>query len=461
MSNKPGKQENMKRKTFMAFAVLALTVMARGRVEAQQTYSLQQCTEIALKQSLQLKADALDLAKTDASIQQAYSALLPSITVNGSYQYAPQVQASVIPAETFGGPEGTYTAARLGVRQTKYATAELTQNVYNPSALIGLKAAKILVTGNQLQIRSSQEDLVYNVAATYYNIQSLMKQEELTKLNLQNTEALLQSTTDQLKAGLATQTDVDRLTVTRDNTLANLESLQNNKEKYYNLLKVLMNVPLSEPVTIDAFLENEVTVVQETSYEAKQKTNYLQLMQSKRVAELDYKNIKAGYLPTLSLFASYGLYGYNNTANPLENINGRFYPTSAVGIRLKVTVFDGFDIRYKARQRQMEINKLDVQALQTLQQNEKDVADALADIRSNLVTYGNQKRNLALAQKVMADINQQYQSGIVRVSDVINTTNDLQTAQNNYVTALINLKQAEINLKKAQGTLLPAAASID
>src|SRR5690348_8552251 len=103
MSNKPGKQENMKRKTCMAFAVLALTVMARGRVEAQQTYSLQQCTEIALKQSLQLKADALDLAKTDASIQQAYSALLPSITVNGSYQYAPQVQASVIPAETFGG----------------------------------------------------------------------------------------------------------------------------------------------------------------------------------------------------------------------------------------------------------------------------------------------------------------------------------------------------------------------
>jgi outer membrane protein TolC len=449
----------MNRKVCLILAVFGLLVVTRGKVEAQQTYSLEQCTQIALKQSLQLRADALDLDKTNASISQAYSALLPSISLNGSYQYAPQVQASVIPAETFGGQEGTYTAARLGVRQTKYATAELTQNLYNPSALIGLKAAKILVTGNQLQIRSSQEDLVYNVSATYYNIQSLMKQEELTKLNLQNTEALLQSTTDQLKAGLATQTDVDRLTVTRDNTLANLESLQNNKEKYYNLLKVLMNVPLSEPVTIDAFLENDVTVIQETSYEAKQKTNYLQLMQSKRVAELDYKNIKAGYLPTLSLFANYGLYGYNSTANPFENINGKFYPTSAVGIKLKVTVFDGFNIKYKARQRQMEINKLDVQAMQTLQQNEKDVADALADIRSNRVTYENQKRNLALAQKVMTDINQQYQSGLVKVSDVINTSNDLNTAQNNYVTALINIKQAEINLKKAQGTLLPQTAN--
>ncbi|HEY8934042.1 MAG TPA: TolC family protein, partial [Cyclobacteriaceae bacterium] len=342
-----------------------------------------------------------------------------------------------------------------------YATAELNQNLYNASALIGLKAAKILVTGNQLQIRSSQEDLVYNVSATYYNIQSLVKQEELTTLSLQNTETLLESTTEQLKAGLATQTDVDRLTVTRDNTKANLESLQNNKEKYYNLLKVLMNVSLDQPVSVDTFSENEVTAILDASYNAKEKTNYLQLMQNKRVAELDYKNIRSGYLPTLSLFANYGFYGYNNTANPLENINNKFYPTSAVGIRLKVSVFDGFNIKYKAKQRQIEISKLDVQAMQTLQQNEKEVADAFADIRSNQITYENQKRNLALAQKVMADINQQYQSGLVKVNDVINTTTDLQTAQNNYVTALINLKQAEINLKKAQGTLLPSAIAMN
>ncbi|HEY8936651.1 MAG TPA: TolC family protein, partial [Cyclobacteriaceae bacterium] len=156
----------MNRKAFIFYTVCWLIAMAQESAKAQQTYSLQQCIETALKQSLQLKADALDLDKTNASISQAYSSLLPSISLNGSYQYAPQVQASIIPAETFGGPAGSYTAARLGVHQTKYATAELNQNLYNASALIGLKAAKILVTGNQLQIRSSQEDLVYNVSAT-------------------------------------------------------------------------------------------------------------------------------------------------------------------------------------------------------------------------------------------------------------------------------------------------------
>lgn len=449
----------MKQRATVFLAVLGLTVITIGNVKAQQTYKLEQCIDVALRQSLQLKADALDLEKTHASIRQAYSSLLPNITVNGSYQYSPQVQASVIPAETFGGAPGTYSVAKLGVAQTKYATAELTQNIYNPSALIGLKAAKILVIGNQLQIRSSQEDLVYNLSATYYNIQSLTKEEELTSQSLSNTEVLLKSTTDQLSAGFATQTDVDRLTVTRDNTRADLQTLQNNQEKYYNLLKVLMNVPLDQPVTVDSFSENEAISIPEASYDAKQKTNYLQVIQNKRVNELDYKNIKAGYIPTLSLFANYGLYGYNSRANPFETINDKFYPTSAVGVRLKWTIFDGFNIKYKAKQSQMAISKLDVQAMQILQENERDVANALADIRNNMITYDNQKRNLGLAQKVMADINQQYQSGIVKVSDVINTTNELQKAQNNYVTALIKVKQAEIDLKKAQGTLLPSATT--
>jgi outer membrane protein len=95
-----------------------------------------------------------------------------------------------------------------------------------------------------------------------------------------------------------------------------------------------------------------------------------------------------------------------------------------------------------------------VQTEQILQQNNKDVADAYADIKSNFITYQNQQRNLALAGKVMNDINQQYSNGLLKVSDVINANTDLQTAQNNFVTALINIKQAELNLKKAQGNLL-------
>jgi outer membrane protein len=436
----------------LAFCFVGVGISAA----AQQTLTLQDCIDKALGQSLQLKADNYDMDKTNAGIKQAYSALLPSISGSASYQYAFQVNASVIPAETFGGQAGTYSAAKLGVPQTKSGSISLNQNLYNASAMIGLKAAKVLVNLNKMQIESSKEDLVYNVSATYYNIQAIIKQTELTASTLASTEALLQIIQDQFKAGLATETDVDRLTVTRDNTKASLQSLDNSKEKYYNLLKLLMNVALTENITVQSFTGNEANaaLLQFPVFSPTTKVNYLQVMENIKVASLQKQNIKAGLKPTLSLNASYGLSGYNDNANPFKNINSKFYPSSSVGLSLKVPIFDGFNVKYQAKQKDFEIKKYQVQAEQILQQNNKDVADAYADIKSNFITYQNQQRNLTLAEKVMKDINHQYKSGLVKVSDVINSNTDLQTAQNNFVTALINIKQAELNLKKAQGNLL-------
>lgn len=177
-------------------------------------------------------------------------------------------------------------------------------------------------------------------------------------------------------------------------------------------------------------------------------------MENKKVADLQRRNIKAGYLPSLSLGANYGISGYNSTADPFKNINSTWYPSSYVSLSLSIPIFDGFNKKYQIRQQEIAISKYDIQAEQTLQQNRKDVADASADLKSNYITLQSQKRNLALAQKVLTDINIQYKSGLVKLTDAINSQSELETAQNNYINALINIKQAEINLKKANGTLL-------
>ncbi|RKR80376.1 outer membrane protein TolC [Mucilaginibacter gracilis] len=426
------------------------------QAKAQETLTLKQCVDNALQKSLQLTADGYDLEKTKAGVQQQFSTLLPTIAGEGSYQYAFQVSTSVIPADAFGGPKGTYSAVKFGVPQSKSGTITLNQNIFNPSAIIALKAAKVAVNLNQLQITSSKEDLVYNVSATYYNIQSVIKQTELSKETLVNTEKLLASIKDQLKAGLATQTDVDRLNVTRDNDMASIQSQENSKEKYYNMLKTLMNLPLSTEIAVIPFAADEAddAILQLPSLDETSKTNYQQVMANVKIAKLQEQNIKAGYLPTLSLNGAYGLYGYSTTANPFNTINNKYYPNSYFGLKLSIPIFDGFSIKYQARQKYFEMKKYEVEAQQTTQQNNKDLANAYADLKSNFITFQNQQRNLLLAQKVMKDIDAQYKSGLVKVSDFINSNSDLQTAQNNFVNALINIKQAELDVKKAQGTLL-------
>lgn len=440
-------------KLALAFAAL---LNFPAHTSAQDTLTLTQCIDKALQQSLQLKADSYDLEKAKAGVSQQFSALLPSISATGSYQYAFQVSTSIIPADAFGGQAGTYSAVQFGVPQTKYADVTLNQNIYNRAAVIALKAAKVAINLNELQIVSSKEDLVYNVSATYYNIQSVTKQIELSKQTLANTDTLLSNTQDQLKAGLATQTDVDRLTVTRDNDKASIQTQENSKEKYYNMLKTLMNLPLDTSIAVFSFTGNEAdaALLQMPSFDGTSKTNYRQIQENIKISRLQERNIKAGYLPTLSVNGAYGLYGYSTKANPFNNINNKYYPNSYVGLKLSVPIFDGFSIRYQAKQKDFEVKKYEVQAQQTIEQNNKDVADAYADLKNNFITYQNQQRNLVLAQKVMKDINDEYKSGLVKVSDYINTNSDLRTAQNNFINALINIKQAELDLKKAQGTLL-------
>lgn len=439
-------------KVFSCAFLLLLASLSAG---AQRKFSLQEAVDTALHNSLQLKADNYDLEKTKASIGQAYSSLLPSVNANGSYQYQFKVPVQMIPAEMFGGTPGTYQAAQFSVPQSKSATLELNQTLFNASSLIALKAAKVAVNLNMLQIRSSKEDLVYNVSATYYNIQTIIRQQELLRGNLANTQALLRVTTDQLKAGLATQTDADRLTVSRDNAEASLRSADNNLEKQYNLLKVLMNLPLERTISVITEEYEAASVSLELpGFDPAKKTNYLQIQESKRVTELQRRNIKAGYLPTLSLNGSYGYSGYYSNANPFKTLNDKWYGSSYVGLKLNVPLFDGFNKKYQIRQKEIEIKKYDVQAEQMLQQNKKDAANAYADLKSNFITLQTQKRNLSLAQKVLDDINLQYKSGIVKMTDVINSQTELQSAQNNYINALIKLKQAELDLKKAQGVLL-------
>ena len=424
---------------------------------AQRPYTLQECIDTALQKSLQLKSDNYDLAKTRAGIGQAYSSLLPSVSASGSYQYYFKLQKQVIPADVFGGTAGKYEAISLSVPQSKSLSLQLNQTLFNASSLIALKAAKVEVNLNELQIRSSREDLVYNVSATYYNIQSILKQQALAKSNLASDESLLQVTSDQFRAGLATQTDLDRLTVQRDNSKATLQNTSNSLEKQYNMLKLLMNVPLESGIIVvqDEYDEEAALVSQQKAdFDPTQKTNYRQVLENKKVADLQRRNIKAGYLPSLSLGANYGYSGYNSNANPLKNINSTWYPSSYVSLSLSIPIFDGFSKKYQIRQQEISIRKYDVQAEQTLQQNRKDVADASADLKSNYITLQSQKRNLVLAEKVLTDVTTQYKSGLVKLTDAINSQSELETAQNNYINALINIKQAELNFKKANGTLI-------
>ncbi|MCF6132526.1 TolC family protein [Flavobacterium wongokense] len=446
----------MKRKTTKLNVLLWLALLGLAQTPLMaQTMSLQQCLDKALNQNLQLKANGYDLEKSKAGVKEAYGAFLPTVTATTNYEYQFDMTTTALPAEVFGGTPGTYNVVELGVPQSKSTITQLEQKIISPASVLAIKASKAKVKLDMLEIRSSKEELVYNVSVTYYNIQSLQKQIQLNTETLKSTETLLAISESQLKSGLVTQTDVDRLTVSRDNSKAGIDSLKNSLEKYYNLLKTFMYMPLTDVVEVfpfDAELIDAASLVEPT-VDPKNRTDFMQIQESITIANLQRKSIKSINYPTLSFTAKQGYTGSYTNADPFKNINDKFYPVSSIGFKLKVTVFDGVT-RNQVRQKEFEIKKYQVQGEQVVQQINREVADAFADLKSNYITYQNQTRNLTLAQKVMNDVDKQYKNGISKLSDVLNSRTELLTAQNAYTVSIINIKQAELNLRKAQGKLI-------
>src|SRR5699024_5524671 len=157
------------------------------------------------------------------SVDEVASGLYPQIEATGSYRYHLELPTEQVPAEIFGGEPGTYREVSLSSPQTVTGAVQLNQVLFDGPLLMGLKAAKVSTDVSQLQIMQTKEEVVYNVSATYYNIQTLTEQEAVLKENLESNEKLISATKNMLENELITNIDYNRLLVNRENIRAELE----------------------------------------------------------------------------------------------------------------------------------------------------------------------------------------------------------------------------------------------
>ena len=434
--------------------VAALSLQA----EAQRNYTLQQCVDSALKNNLNIRSAGYDLQKAQEQKREAFAGFLPQLSGSGSYQYYTKLPGQLIPSSIFGGGKNLpkYINGSFQLPQTTQGSAKVEQALYNGQALIALKAAKANTDIYTVQVKSSKEDVAYNVGATYYNIQALIKKEDLYKKNLANSEQLIKATKLKLDNGIATKTDYNRLLVNRESINANLVSTGGQLQEQWLELKFLMGEPLDMPLSIDTDTgKNSLPDLMAGETADPEKRSDIQLLQAQRAYdEIDKANIKAGYQPSLSIAGNLGTAGYNDHFDPFQNINGSWFNNSSITVSLSIPIYDGGKKRSQIRQKNIELEQYDTKIALNKQQADKEVATAVIDYNTSVVTLRSQYANVALADKIYADRQLQFENGIVALNDVLDAKNDLIDAENTFITSLVNTRTSELDLKKAKGELL-------
>ncbi|MBY0542042.1 MAG: TolC family protein [Sphingobacteriaceae bacterium] len=417
---------------------------------AQQKITLGDALTFALQHNSKVRKARLDIDGGRYKVEEVRSQALPTLTGTSGLTYNAIIGQQVV---DFGGQTQTL---KFGQKWNSTAGIQLSQQLFNQQVFTGLQAARSSEEYYNLTAQYTEEQVIELVANNYYQV--LVNRQQLNVLdnNIKNVKVIEKIISNQFSNGLAKKIDVDRIKVNRTNLETQREQTVNAIIQLENQLKFAMGMQVTTPIILP---DTELTEVKELprftdSIALSNRTEIKLLNNQDKLLWLQRKAYVAEYYPTLALT---GNYTYSSQAGGFDFLNSNStaigFGSSAIGLTLKVPIFNGFLTRSKIRQADVNIQKAKEDRVETTNALNLAYENAKIQLRNSLNTIEAQKKNAELAQEIYNSTQNNYNNGLASLTDLLDTETSLTQAQNSYTQALLNYKIAEIQLIKSNGNI--------
>lgn len=434
--------------------ITILSFVSITNAQEKTSLTLKDAIKYALENKAEAKKAKLEIEKGEYQIQEIRSRALPQISANGSLNYNPILQTTVIDGAAFNAP-GTTIQAAFGQKWNSTAGISLSQALFDQAVFTGLRAAKSTREFYQINNQLTEEQVIERVANNYYQVYVLRQKLALVESNLKTTTKVRDIVKGQFDNGLAKKIDLDRMTVNLSNINTQKQQIINSVQLQENALKFYIGMPIDSQIDIP---QSEFEVTPAAFSEAPNVANrseYLLLKKQEELLVLQKKSVLAAYYPTLSLAASYNYIGQGPEipwfAKPSNGVYWSDF--SSIGLNLKVPIFTGFGTKAKVNQADVELRTVQEDIKDAQLSLDLDYKNAKTQIENSIITLQNQKENMRLADEILKNINNNYLQGLASLTDLLDAENASTEAQNNYTAAILDYKLAEIKLIKSKGEL--------
>jgi outer membrane protein TolC len=432
---------------------LSLAALKLNPATAQdnpQKFTLQQCLDFAVNNSYVMQKAALDVKEASYKTKEAESGILPQASGSSGLDDNILMPVMLLPGEIVG-QSGTQIPVQVGTQYVVDLTARVEQVVFDPALFAGIKMARNSEELQKLRSRMSREELIYDISSMFYDILSSMAELDNTRYTLSRQDSLYILMQSRVKEDLTREVDLNRIKVNITNLKVRRENIQASITQRKKYLQVLMGMSPDADFDLDNTVLSALALPpQPSSIFPENKVELEILHREKDLASLELKQIRAGYLPTLSAFVSGN---YQLQSERLDLSQGPWFRSSLIGVRLSVPIFDGFSKRNQAMQAKMRIQKLETDILETRQTIRMNCENAVAQLAVTGQSVKAQEENLQLAEKVYAQTTMLYAEGLASLTDLLETETSLREAQILHVTEIIRYKKTELDLMKAGGNL--------
>lgn len=424
---------------------------------SQQNYSLREAVDYTVKNHISIKNAQIDIYNAEARVNEIKGIGLPQLNANIGYSNNLIIQKAFIPAKTFDpkAAEGDVIAAEFGVANSGQAGISLSQLLFDGSYTLGLKAADVYKELSKKALIQTKQQAAEGVTKAYYGILVNEERIKLLTLNIGRLDSLLRDTKALNAQGFVEKLDVQRLEVQSNNLKTEAKNIERLQELSYHLLKFQMGKKITETITLTDKLSdvnvNELLPENQFDLKYNNRIEYSILETQNRLAELDLKNQKAGYLPRVILTGSYAY----SAGRPqfFDLITKPWFNAANIGFAVQVPIFDGFQRKNKIIQSQNSLLKVK-QSFELLENSiDMQVKQGQITLKNAYETLQEQKANMELANEIVRVTKIKYKQGVGSNLEVINAEISYKEAQTNYFTTFYNALVAKVDLDKALGRL--------
>lgn len=441
------------------FYIPLVLVVNATMVFGQKQMTLDDCINYAMANNPTIKSANASIDASESKVGEYLASGFPQVTASADLGNNYLIPTTFVPARIFdpSAPEDELAPVQFGTQYTGRASIDLNQMIFNGSYFVGLKAAKTYTELSKKELINSETDLVAAIKKAYYSVLVNRERHSLVIKNYQRLDSLLQQTKIMYENGFVEKIDVNRVQVQFNNISQALKNSETGLEVSKKILKFQMGMPMKEEVIpADDLKTLQFSVLNEDfgeSFNYNDRIEYSKLEVNKALVELDIKNTRVQYLPSLDFYGNYGAsYGTSVFSNFVA-FGENWRTLGSYGIKLSLPIFDGLRKNKLIQQKKSQLYQ--VEYAQDLVKSQIDLEQEQFTLQfaNNLDALKAQEENMKLAEEVYNVTLIKYQQGVGSNIEVIDADADYKQAQTNYFSALYDALISTVDLEKAYGKL--------
>jgi outer membrane protein len=419
------------KKYLTAVLILFLAAFSSG-AEHDLTLDLENAVEYALENNVEVLSAREDIEAARAGLLGARAGFLPEIKAYGHYSY--YKNHPTMPFENNAG-----------------YTIEIIQNILTGGRLTSTRRASLSeIEAAEWALRETENNVRFRVKKAF--CEALLSAEVLriNEESLSLAEEMLESVRRRFEKGQASNYELLRQRVERQNMKTEAVKAENNLRHAENFLKTVIGAPAAASIVLEGSLEFsrlQTNAAQSAAYAVENRPALKEIDALLESAGFMVRSAKSGYFPSVFISAA-------NISNKKEAFSPEFEEWEnywEARLSVSVPLFDSGLTSSRVNEAKSAERKLKHLKAQRGRNVAIEVNNALLKLDSAAERAASQKENTATAEEAYNIIRRLYASGEASRLDVTDAALALARARLNHTAALCDYAVAKAELELAAG----------